>query len=356
MLVYMQIAGLIVLYLGIYYMTGTIVSRRVPAISSSAPLTVVVGFFCYFFLFTVVTLPLKLTLCALSTLSMLWRGMLLLLVLVFALTVRKTWRQRLSDFTALFRGRGKYILFLFLVLVFVQVLLVNLNDESYALWDQAYYIGDASTSLYTNTISQYDPYTGRILTRLNPEYLLETYQNHTAVMCQIFGLHPLVENLTVMASVVVILYNLVAWELGMTLFHGNRAKSLIMTGFLTLLNFFSFNLYTAAEFLLIRPSEGKTILAVLILPSLLLFFLKTIEEYRTAAWWTCSFLVILGSFGLNMSAIYMIPFEISAFYLPLALKERKVSIFLRFLVLLIPCVVMAAAYLLTKHKIFIYIQ
>ncbi|MCD8013775.1 MAG: DUF6077 domain-containing protein [Lachnospiraceae bacterium] len=355
-MLYVQIAGLIVLYLGIYYMTGAIVSRWVPAISRSIPLTVLVGFFCYFFLFAVAALPLKLTLCPLSALSMLWRVILLLLALVFALTVRKTWRQRLSSFIALFKGRGKYILFLFLALVFVQVFLVNLNDESYALWDQAYYIGDASTSLYTNTISQYDPYTGRILSRLNPEYLLETYQNHTAVMCQIFGLHPLVENLTVMASVVVILYNLVAWELGLTLFRGNRAKGLLMTGFLTLLNFFSFNLYTAAEFLLIRPSEGKTILAVLILPTLLLFFLKTITEYQPATWWVCSFLVILGSFGLNMSAIYMIPFEISAFYLPLAVKERKFSIFLRLLVLLIPCVVMAAAYLLTKHKVFIYIQ
>ena len=115
--------------------------------------------------------------------------------------------------------------------------------------------------MYTNTLSQYNPYTGKLLDYLNPEYLLETYQNHGAVMCQLLHLHPMVENMTVMASVVIILYQCIMYEIGRFLFHGNRAKSTLMLAFLWLLNFFSFNLFTAAEFLIIRPSEGKTILA-----------------------------------------------------------------------------------------------
>ncbi|MCD7736481.1 MAG: DUF6077 domain-containing protein [Lachnospiraceae bacterium] len=354
MLQYVYYAGLILLYLCFYYMTGSLVAKRLPAVSASLPLTAILGFFCYFFLFSAVTLPLKITLQPLSTLSRIWRVILLLILLLWLFSQRNQWRKELAARKASLAGTHKYIFLFFVFLILIQLVLVNLNGESYALWDQSYYIGDASTSLYTNTISQYDPYTGRILKYLNTEYLLETYQNHTAVMCQIFGLHPLVENLTIMASVVVVLYNLIAWELGLVLFHGNRVKSLLMTVFLTLLNFYSFNLYTAAEFLIVRPSEGKTILAALILPALLLFFFRTISDYQSRIWWTCSFLVILGSFGLNMSSIYMVPFEISAFYLPLSLREKKLSVFLRLLVLLIPCTIMAAAYLLTKHRFFIY--
>ncbi|MCD7764437.1 MAG: DUF6077 domain-containing protein [Lachnospiraceae bacterium] len=351
---YICCAGLILLYLCFYYMFGSLAAKRIPAISGSRPLKIIIGFFCYFFLFSVITIPLKVTLQPLSTLSRIWAGVLLLLTALSLFFFRKGRKQKLSSGREVFRGKQKTVFFLFLLLVLTQLIIVNLNRETYALWDQSYYIGDSATSLYTDTISQYDPYTGRILEKLDPEYLLETYQNHTAVMCQIFGLHPLVENRTVMASIVIILYNLIAWELGLVLFHGNRAKSLLMNGFLTLLNFFSFNLYTAAEFLLLRPSEGKTILAVLIIPSLLLFFLKTISEYLPRSWWACSFLVILGSFGLNMSAIYMIPFEISAFYLPLFIREKKLSIFRRLLILLLPCILMAAAYLLTKNRLFIY--
>jgi hypothetical protein len=47
----------------------------------------------------------------------------------------------------------------------------------------------------------------------------------------------------------------------------------------------------------------------------------------------------------------MIPFEISAFYIPLAIRKKKLSIFLGYLALLIPCIVFTAAYLITKHRI-----
>ncbi|MCD7884581.1 MAG: DUF6077 domain-containing protein [Lachnospiraceae bacterium] len=354
MLDYAYYLTMIVVYLCLYYMTGALVGKYVLSKQQDLPITVIVGFFCYFFLFTVVTLPLKLTLQPLSTLSLIWRVCMLLIVVLFFFTQREILREKIFSLRAIMGTKDKYVFLLFLLLLLIQLIIINLNDESYAMWDQSYYIGDASASLYTNTISQYDPYSGRLLSRLNTEYLLETYQNHTAVMCQIFGLHPLIENLTIMASAVVILYNLLVWELGKTLFCGNRVKCLYLTGFLTLLNFCSFNLYTAAEFLIIRPSEGKTILAVLIIPALLLFFMKTIKEYQSALWWVCSFLVILGSFGLNMSSIYIIPFEISAFYLPFFWREKKPVILVRWLILLLPCVLMAAAYLVTKYKVFIY--
>lgn len=347
--------GVVFLYLFLYYAVGSIIIRMLPEKDASFSETMILGFFGYFFLFSIVALPLKLTLQPLSLLSAVWAVLLLLITAAFLVIHRRQRLRRMERLRCAWNGSQKYVTLFFLFLIAVQILWFNWNDETYAIWDQSYYLGDAATSLYTNTISQYNPYSGRILDFLNQEYLLETYQNHGAVMCQLLHLHPMVENLTVMASVVILLYQLIFYEIGRILFAGDRKKSVLLVAFLFLLNIFSFNLFTAAEFLMIRPSEGKTILAVLIVPALLCFFMKTAQNPENKTGWLCSMVVILGSFGLNMSSIFMIPFEISAFYLPLSVHKRKLSIAVRYVILLLPCIAMAAAYLLTKHCVTIYI-
>ena len=344
----------ILLYLFLYFAAGSLAVCLVPAKDDSIPRRLILGFFLLHFLFFAITIPLKLTLQPLSLLSHIWAGILLLLAVIFLISQRKHWSATANAIRTAFSGKEKYVTLAFAALILIQILLINRNDETYAIWDQSYYLGDAATSWYTNTISQYNPYTGRILSKLNSEYLLETYQNHTAVMCQLLHIHPMIENLTIMATVVTILYNLIAFEIGRFLFKGSRAKSTLLVFFLMLLNFFSYNLFTAAEFLFIRPSEGKTILAVLIIPALLYCFLHVTENWKSKTWWLYSFFIIIGSFGLNMSSIFMIPFELSAFYIPYALRKKKFSIFLRYVLLLLPCIFMAGLYLLTKHSLFIY--
>lgn len=341
------------LYLFFYYAAGSIAMSFFPEKKTSFSSAVIVGFFSYYFLFTLLALPMKVTLQPLKLLSVLWGLTLILLTVVFLLLKRRQFRANIKKWQHFFNEKKYCVVIVLLALILTQAILYNLNDETYAAWDQSYYLGDTVTSLYTNTISQYDPYTGRILKHLNTEYLLETYQNHSSVMCQLFKVHPMVENLTVMATIVIILYNLIVFNIGSSLFHGSRKKGVIFTAFLALLNYFSFNLFTAAEFLMIRPSEGKTILAVIILPALLYFFLEIVKNPQEKTYWGCSFLTILGAFGLNMSSIYMIPFEISAFYLPLALRRKSPSVIVRYFILLLPCIAAALLYLLTKNH-FIY--
>lgn len=350
----LQIACIMLLYFFLFYTSGSVASRLCPTREVSFYRTVILGFFVYHFLFSIVALPMKVTLQPLSTLTAVWAVILIIITVLFFVTGRKDWRTRFDAYCKAFEGPQKYVTLAFFTLIIIQVVVVNLNDETYAIWDQSYYLGDTATSLYTNTISQYNPYTGWILDYLNPEYLLETYQNHSSVMCQMLHVHPMIENLTIMASVVVILYQMIFFEIGLFLFKGNRAKSVLLVGFMFLLNYFSFNLFTAAEFLMIRPSEGKTILAVLVIPALLYFFLRTLENPLDKTYWIHSFFVILGSFGLNMSAVFMIPFEISAFYIPLAIHKRRFSIIIRYVILLLPCIAVAAMYIMTKETHLIY--
>lgn len=350
------IPGVIILYLFFYYITGSLVLHFVPVKESESSLSrrLILGFFVYQLLFTLVALPMKMLLMPLSTLSAIWAGCLAVLLLLFLVLELRPAVGRIRSLS-LSKNRETAAFFILLAAILVQMIWFNLNDETYALWDQSYYIGDTASSLYTNTISQYNPYTGYQLDHLNKEYLLETYQNHSAVMCQLLHIHPLIEVRTVMASVVILLYQLIFFEIGKLLFKNDRLKSAVMVCFLFLLNIFSYNLFTAGEFLMIRPFEGKTILAVLIIPTLFWMFLQTAADPDNRVYWIHTFLVIFGSFGLNMSSIYMIPFEISAFYIPLAIRRKKSSVFVRYLILLVPCVLFTALYLITNHGITFYI-
>lgn len=354
MLQLIKAAALLMIYLFFYYITGSLVLHVLPVPEEEDRFSrrLILGFFAYQFLFTILALPMKLLLLPLSYLSAAWAVCLVVLLVVFLCLERKAFFRRFRK--TVHEAKAAPFLLLFAVIL-AQLILFNLNDETFALWDQSYYIGDTATSLYTNTISQYDPYTGYQLQNLNREYLLETYQNYSAVMCQLFHVHPMIEVKTVMASVVIFLYQMIFYEIGMLLFHRDRLKSACMLGFLFFLNLFSFNLYTAGEFLMFRPFEGKTILAVLIIPGLFWMFLNTVRDSQNRSYWCQTFLMICGAFGLNMSSIFMIPFEISAFYIPLALKKKKISIYLRYLILMMPCMAVIALYLITRYNVTFYI-
>ena len=344
---------IVLLYLIFSYMCGDLFLRLFPSRESSISYRILLGFFCYFLLFQLAALPLKLTLQPLSLLTKVWCVILLAVTVLFLFVNRKSFPDKCSYCKTLLREQ-KWLLCILLLLVIFQILLVNFNGETYALWDQSYYIGDVSSSVYTNTLGQYDPYTGKLLKKLHTEYLLETYQNHSAVLCQLFGIAPLIETRTAESSLIVILANLVNYQLGLQLFANSRKKSTLLVFFLFWLNLFSYNLYTSAEFLFFRSFEGKTILACLIMPMVCLLFLKIAKEHTDRHHWIDLFLVVFASFGLNMSSVYMLPFELSICLIPLGFYKKSFSVWLRYVLCLIPCILYGAAYLVTKYSLFIY--
>ncbi|MCI9491954.1 MAG: hypothetical protein HFH42_02310 [Lachnospiraceae bacterium] len=350
---YLICLGIVAFYLIFSYMLGDLFLRLANSEVTSASYRILIGFFCYFLLFQLICLPLKFTLQPLSLLANIWCVALLAVAGVYIALQRRSFKDKLNRCKLYFTRQNLPLLILCLLIV-AQLLAINYNKETYALWDQAYYIGDISTSVYTDTISQYDPYTGILLKKLDFEYLLETYQNHSAVLCRLLGLAPLIETRTAEAFLIIILTNLIYYQFGMEFFAQSRKKSVFLVFFLSWLNLFSFNLTTSAEFLYFRAFEGKTILACTIMPMVFLLFLKIAKDQQNRNHWITLFLVVFGSFGLNMSSIYMLPFELSICFIPLALSQKSFSLMARYAACLLPCLLYGAAYLATKHLFYIY--
>ena len=368
---------IILLYLIFSYMLGDLFLSFTKSQETSLSYRIILGFFLFFLLFQAAALPLKFTLQPLSLLAKLWCFLLAVTALLYFLRNRKILKEKWNQRKELL-SEYKWIFLFLIFLVLIQICLTNYNGETYALWDQSYYIGDVSSSVYTDTISQYSPYTGHLLDRLDAEYLLETYQNHSAVICTLTGLAPLIETRTVETTLMVIMANLIYYQLGLQLFPGSRKKSALLVFCLFWLNLFSFNLYTSAEFLFFRAFEGKTVLACIIMPAVFLLFLKIARDCRNNHHWLELFLIVSASFGLNMSAIYMLPFELSICLIPLGLRKQtavvpweaagsgdngppvqtagrqRLYIWIRYVICLLPCMLYGAVYLLTRDYLFIY--
>ncbi len=375
--IYLLCMVIILLYLIFSYMLGDLFLSFTKSQETSLSYRIILGFFLFFLLFQAAALPLKFTLQPLSLLAKLWCFLLAVTALLYFLRNRKILKEKWNQRKELL-SEYKWIFLFLIFLVLIQICLTNYNGETYALWDQSYYIGDVSSSVYTDTISQYSPYTGHLLDRLDAEYLLETYQNHSAVICTLTGLAPLIETRTVETTLMVIMANLIYYQLGLQLFPGSRKKSALLVFCLFWLNLFSFNLYTSAEFLFFRAFEGKTVLACIIMPAVFLLFLKIARDCRNNHHWLELFLIVSASFGLNMSAIYMLPFELSICLIPLGLRKQtavvpweaagsgdngppvqtagrqRLYIWIRYVICLLPCMLYGAVYLLTRDYLFIY--
>ena len=104
----------ILLYLFLYYAVGTLVTKLIPAADFSIARTFLLGFFSYFFLFSLVALPMKVLLLPLSLLAHVWLAVLILIVFLFFFSVRRQFHDILRFWKDLFSGNRKYLSMIFI--------------------------------------------------------------------------------------------------------------------------------------------------------------------------------------------------------------------------------------------------
>ena len=344
---------IIVLFL-LYYSCGLHISRLLKLSSVNMAEKIIIGFFTYYFLYFIVCMPFKIKLAPLHYVTIIW-GIAALILIVSAAIIHTRNHVILDDFKAVrqFAFEHRAVFIFLLVLGITQITLSNLSDLSIARWDRGYYVGDISSSVYTDTISQYDTYTGEKLYMLNTEYLLETYQNHEASLCQITGLSAMEQQCTVMTTVVVTLFMLIIFQIGCVFW--KAVKSTALFCFLVqMIYFLTYNDAVESSYLFLRAFEGKAILVLIILPCIFLYFIQGVYGNETAAL-KKTMIITICSFCINMSVIYMIPFLLGPCMVGKCICEKKLKPFEQLIIEMIPLVIVMAAYIVTSKFIFIYV-
>ena len=339
--------GMTLAYLILYYAFGTLVTRQMKGEASSVTLTTLIGYFLYYAVFQVVAIPMALLKRPLSNLSLAW-VIILIMILIFSIWNRRQWMKTARELTRGFRSSSLFWIMIVIVLLQIGATTIWQTD----FWDAAYYVGDVSLSVHTNTISHYDPLSRELRDVIDIRHFFAMYHMQDAVMCQLTGIHPLVETKTIMAAVVMIITNMIYYRIARLFFKDNHAVVWFMF-FAFVVNLFSYTMYTTSGFLFLRTYEGKTILGNVIIPALLYFFARLYQDAKYRMNWVLLFLVGYGGCAISSSSMILVMVGIGAFSIPLVWLKKDWKILVKSAVCAVPCLLVTFCYLLSRMGILV---
>ena len=351
---FMQILGsigILLLTIMIYYLLGRafcIKCRFCPGM----PEMVCIGFFFYFAVFQVIAEIMILTGQKLHLLGRVWLVLLILLVGVAAVVVGKDGKQRHAavliggdgrqdraavdgrdgrqNRAAGFSGGGREDLFgrLLLALMVAAVLCecaTAVLMQRKIGWDFAYYIGNMTTSVATDTMYVYDGSSGLLRSHLELRYALSSFYMNTAWISQLTGISALVLQKYVTGVLCVLLTNAVVYSFAMEAFRGDRKKTAVLVTASIVLTIFWDVYDTTAQFLLLRGYEAKAYCANVVLPMVCFLLYCLWKNSKDRRRWAELFLVAFASVAVSMSSLVLVPAMIVLMMLAHLLVERQLN-------------------------------
>lgn len=317
----------------------------------TALLTVIVGYFTYYILFECLALPLKIVGSSLSFLAVSWIVIIFVLLGLSIFFNKKYLRELVHQLLKELKNNKKCVYCFCGLTLLLFIMILSITPVTMGVQDDSYYIADVMTSLFTDTIQQYDYIKGSLLNRYEQSYFIPMYPIHGAVVGWLIHLHPIIENKWCNVLIVLILTNLVYYFLALKLLKNDKKKSIYV---LLLMTFFSlnYNLWgnSSGTFFFYRISEGKGILSNLILPAIFLFYWEASEIKKRSAWGALE-IVICAGISICMSSVFVMPFLIvGLFGTAFIITKEKIHL-LKCIEVLAPCVIAFAFFVLLEKGI-----
>lgn len=303
------------------------------------------GFFLYYTVFQIVTLPLMFAQSSLTLLSGVWAVLAGGITVWSAVKHGRRWLLAAAERAKDLAGRDLWN-WIPVLIAGINVVLVSVLYVSF--WDATYYVGQVSFAVYTDTINLIDPLSGEFLQLFDLKHCLATYHVNDAVFCRLFEIPPLIETKTVMVAVIAIMTNLLYYRLGSRLFQGKK-KAVAVFMILTLaVNFCTYSAYSTAGFLLFRTYEGKAITANISLLTVFYLFLDIYSGEGEKRPWRLLLLVSWGAVAIASSAMFLMPAALAAGAVPYALMKRRPAVLGKMFLAMLPCLAVIACYLLGR--------
>lgn len=341
--------AVIIFYMISYFLLGSCITKRLKREEGVIPFTVICGMFLYFLLFEIIALPMKIQGISLTTLAYTWGIVLGALDLVSLLVNRNYLVQIVQTTLKREKGQMHFWIGIALLLVIQLIYIYGVAPEYMGVRDDYYYIGEAATSLYKNSIQQYDYITGAKLEVFNYAYFIPMYPMQGTAVCRLTGLHPAVEN-KISAVFVMFMVNNMIYYLFTSELLKERKRVLTALALIALLNFnLQSNGVTAAIFYFYRIAEGKGILNSIILPFVVFLFYELQKSSDNLNYWGILFLTILSSYSIVMSSMFLLPVSLSGLLGALLLTKRKWKYCIHAAICMAPCMIFLVLYELMSN-------
>ena len=213
--------------------------------------------------------------------------------------------------------------------------------------DDAFYVGTATTAVETNTVFQYNPYTGALYKSYPMRYVLSPFPIFVATLSQMSGIHAAIMSHTILPGLLLLLSYGVYALLGKELFEGDRKKNALFLFYVGIVStFLHTSIYTQNSFMLLRIWQGKAFLAAMLLP--FIFYM----EYRliTGKWkdeeWILILFAMLGCCLVSSMGIMLGAIMVGIMGLLNAIYKRNVKCLLKPILCCVPNLLLAVIYLL----------
>lgn len=276
---------------------------------------------------------------------------ILIVILLVSLIINFSHIKVLINKGILFMRREKLISVIVLAVILLQVIIVT-GTYNFTL-DAAYYVSNVTTTLQTDMINVYDPFTGSWLDHYEVRYLFATYSINDAFMCKILTIPALIQTKLTMSAVVIIMVNVLYIMIAKCLYKDDLRGVAIMVSLMFIVNILFYTIFTSSLFLFTRTYEGKTIIGNLSVLTIFYIFMLLINDEKINLPWLSMFIISLGSVTVSSSGNMLIPATLSLLFVPYMIIKKTIKPLIKYLCCLLPGVVMVAVYILYIEGYFV---
>lgn len=210
--------------------------------------------------------------------------------------------------------------FLTICVIFGTVIIVLLIILYHSDADDSFYLAQSSTILESGRINPYEQSTGIAAFSDQTQYSLVGYEIWTAVICFVFNINTAVLYHSLLPVMFIIMHFLVMYDIGKALFKNNASVFLILIMCFDILG--GYSVYSQGAFAMLRLWQGKAVLVNVIMPFLMLVFIKIfrnkdsnkydidISKYDKIMLYT----VLLSGLFISVVGLYLVPIEYALFF------------------------------------------
>lgn len=310
---------------------------------TSLCMSMICGFLVFFAVFELIALPMILLKSPLSGLSVVWMVISLAAAAAAIFFCRHEWLLLFYGIRQKIKAHSFGILLL-VTSMLLQIWIVGTHVDLGA--DASYYVAKVTTDVYHNSMGLYDPFTGNPLEYFNVRYLFSCFPEYNAVISQTFGVHPLIQAKTILPEIIIIITNMLYYQLGRLLFKGSRPKAALFVAIICAINLYSNTIYTVATFLLLRTYEGKAILANIILTGILYCFILLYKDERQLYPKIMLLAIGISSAAFSSSSMFIVPIAFAAGFFMFVIMKKNWRSAGWYLLYVLPNLATGAAYLL----------
>lgn len=213
--------------------------------------------------------------------------------------------------------------------------------------DDARFVGIATTAIETNTLMQYDALTGKPYANVAPtRRTLAPFSLYIAVTSKLIFSEPAIVAHTIFPVVFISFGYAVYFLIAKKMLRLNREEIFIFLIFFSIINIFGFfSRFTPSAYFLRRIWQGKAMVAGIYIPLAYLLLDTAIKSGRKLDWFAIVLLSLSAAMASTIGNI-MIPLALELLTTVFAIKDRKISYFLKTTICCIPNIIYSLIYLI----------